>query len=255
MKKIWITALDKDKQPVEQLLSTARKYGLSADGHFFEDQLEKMAWAGASEKLSDPGISLWIIAGSAASLTKSVRYGLTLTLLAAQRSRPDLSTLWIDTAGGLEQTDLPGVFADTQLLPISHTSLGAKLAAMANMPAKNEKSLFRLCVHANPGIGVWFEIGPGNGMQWSGVVLGTSGGEIKCHGVGDRGKLPEKCVLEYPLKGMEIEAGDERYISWGIKNVLSHEDSYYVKVDGTVQSLIFGELPSGSEADLHVLNI
>ncbi len=247
--------MEKDRQPVEQLLSTARKYGLSADGHFFEDQPEKMAWTAASKRLSDTDISLWIITGSAETLTQSVRYGLTLTLLSAQRSRPDLPTLWINTAGDLKQTDLPGIFADTQLLPMSHTSLGAKLAAMANMPAKNRKSLFRLCVHANPGIGVWFEVGPGDAMKWSGVVLGTSGGDIKCHGMGEKGKLPERCVLEYPLKGMEIESGEEKYISWGIKNALSPQDSYYVKVDGTVKSLIFGEMPSGSEADLHVLKI
>lgn len=39
---------------------------------------------------------------------------------------------------------------------------------MANIPRHEKGSPYRLQVHANPGFGVWFEVGPGEGEEWSG---------------------------------------------------------------------------------------
>ncbi len=98
-------------------------------------------------------------------------------------------------------------------------------------------------------------MGPATGAQWSGALFGQNQAEIKAHGVGTRGRIPEKCVLEYPIKGVKLEAGEDTYTAWGIKNMLTEQDSYYIKVEGTVRSILFGELPEGDQADLHILKI
>ncbi len=255
MKNLWITALEKDPQCVQQLIATAGKYGLGADGHFWQDELAKMAWLAIKEQLLDKKISLWIIVGKEDDLTPDMRYGLTLLRLALQLDRPALPILWLDSAGKMDKTYLPGIFVDTPFMAAESPTLGAKFAALANIPLRQLASPYRLQVHANPGFGVWFEVGPGAGEEWAGGLFGVNQGEIKSHGVGERGRIPEKCVLNYPLQGMELQSGDDSYLAWGVKNPLGEEDSYFVKVDGPVHSILFGEFPEGEAADLHILKM
>lgn len=40
---IWITSLIKEKNIVGPLLKLSKQYGLEAQGHFWTDELEKMA--------------------------------------------------------------------------------------------------------------------------------------------------------------------------------------------------------------------
>ncbi len=154
MKNLWITALEKDEKLVQQLIALAGKYGLGADGHFWQDDLAKMAWLPVKQQLLDKNVSLWIITGQETSLSPDVRYGLTLLFLAVQLERPDLPVLWLDSSDKMEPDSLPGVFADTPFMAAGSPTLGAKLAAMANMPVQQHDSQYRLQVHANPGFGV-----------------------------------------------------------------------------------------------------
>jgi hypothetical protein len=126
---------------------------------------------------------------------------------------------------------------------------------MANMPAGKSVYPYRLFVHANPGLGVWFEVGPSENISWTGALFGIHEGEIKAMGFGPAGELPDKCVLEYPLRGVQLEAGDTQFLAWGARNVLTDEKSAYFKVDGVPRGLLFGELPEGEEADLHRLAV
>ncbi|WP_035245751.1 hypothetical protein [Desulfogranum mediterraneum] len=255
MKKIWITAIEKEQQQVQSLLTTAAQYGLEAKGHFWEDDLKKMAWLAVSDQLQERGITLWVIVVDEAALGPGVRYGLSLLTIVVQQKRPELPILVVDSSGKMKRDVLPGIFADIPMVTADSHSLGAKFAAMANMPAKKQEQAYRLRLHANPGFGIWFEVGPGTGEQWQGGLLGLNGGTITAHGVGPAGRLPERSVLEYPLQGMELSCGGERFTAWGVENVLAEEDSYYLKVEGAVSSFIFGELPQGDAPELHLLKI
>ncbi len=255
MKSIWITALQEDKKLVQSLMQLAGKYGLGADGSFWQDDLAKMAWMPVKEKLKDSSVSLWVIAGDETALTAEVRYGLTLLMMSVKQEKPELSVLWVDSSAKLEKMMLPTIFAETTLLPANSTSIGVKFAAMANMPAKKGSHPFRLQLHANPGFGVWFEVGPVALIEWGGVIFGVSEGEIKAHGVGVAGQIPERCVLEYPSKGIELQSEEKKYIAWAVQNKLDENSSYFVKIDGTPQAILFGELPKDDVADLHILNI
>lgn len=255
MKSIWITAFQDDNGLVQNLMQLAGKYGLGADGSFWQDDLAKMMWMSVREKLKDKSISLWVIAGNEQVLTPEVRYGLTLLMLSIKQEKPELPVLWIDSSSKMERTLLPSIFADTPFLAADSTSIGAKFAAMANMPAKNKAHPFRLKLYANPAFGIWLETGPVSGTEWKGTILGLDEGEIKAHGVGSAGQLPDKCMLEYPSEGIELQSGETSYIAWAVQNSIGESSSYFVKIDGIPKAILFGELPQGEEADLHILKI
>ena len=51
MKGVWVTALGRHEERVKETLSMLKKYALDANGHFWEGDLEKMAWSGPKEQL------------------------------------------------------------------------------------------------------------------------------------------------------------------------------------------------------------
>ncbi|MCI5166313.1 MAG: hypothetical protein D3903_09500 [Candidatus Electrothrix sp. GM3_4] len=214
-----------------------------------------MGWIGVRDKLREKNIALWVIAGSVDDLLPETRYGLTLLCLSIRAERPDLSILWVDSDNQLRPDLLPGVFADVSLVGSNSRLLGAKLAAGANTPAKSLSSEYRLCVHANPGFGVWFEIGPMAEQDWPGAMFAINGGEVMAHGVGPAGTLPQKCVLEYPTQGMQLRLGEIEYTGWAVANRMDSESSYFVKVDGVPSGFLFGPLAEGDEAEVHVVSV
>lgn len=255
MKSLWITSLVKDQRVVKEIIHQAGKYGLEANGHFWEDDLKKMAWLAVKEKLRDKAVHLWVVLVSKDALTVDVRYALTLLTLAIQAERPELPILVIAPAEDMGKDDLPGVFADTPYITGCGSSAGVKFAALANMRAKQIQRPYYIAVHANPGFGVWLEVGPATGHEWAGVIVGVNQGEIKAHGYGERGRIPEKCVVEYPIKGMKLASGTTEYLAWGIQNKLTDSVSYFVKVDGVVVSCLYGPLPDDEQVDLHILRM
>ncbi len=255
MKSVWITALAKEQVSVIAITGTASQYGLAADGHFWKDDLKNMAWMGIREKLCEHDISLWVIAGKAEDLTPETCYGLTLLALSLRAERPELSILWVDTGDQLTPELLPTLLAGVPLIQADNAMLGAKLAANANMAATSVPAEYRLTVHANPGFGVWFEVGPSGEQEWPGAMFAVADGEIKAHGVGSTGALPEKCVLEYPMEGLKLNLGDTEYIGWAVSNGLDGDSSYYVKVDGIPTGFLFGPLTQDDNAEVHVVRI
>ena len=254
MKTLWITALAKEQVSAVTITGIAAQYGLNADGHFWSNDLKNMAWLGVRDRLRDTETSLWVIAGSAEDLLPEIRYGLTLLCLSIRTERPDLSILWVDSDNRLSPDLLPGVFADVPVVASNSRLLGAKLATGANTSVKPVAE-YRLSVHANPGFGVWFEIGPAAGQNWAGALFAVSGGEIRAHGVGPANILPQRCVLEYPVQGMQLRLGEVEYTGWAVANTLNAETSYFVKVEGVPSGFLFGPQAEGDEAEVRVVSI
>ena len=255
MKNIWMTALAKEQVSAVTITGIAAQYGLNADGHFWSNDLKNMAWTAVRDKLREKDISLWVIAGGADDLLPETRYGLTLLCLSIRAERPDLSILWVDTDNQLSSDALPGAFADVPLVGSNSRLLGAKLAAGANTVAKPSSVEYRLGVHANPGFGVWFEVGPVAAQEWSGAMFAVTGGEVMAHGVGPAGTLPQKCVLEYPMQGMQLKLGEAEYTGWSVANTLDGDSSYFVKVDGVPSGFLFGPATEGDEAEVYVVSV
>jgi len=255
MKKIWITSLARDEKAVAGVLGLARSYGLEADGHFWTDDLSHMAWLAPKEPLASPETSLWVILGSGKEMTApSVRYGLSLLALSVQGDKgAGFPVLWLDTDKGLSAEVLPTPLQGADIVAAAEPSLGAKLVAKANVPPHAVFADYRLAVHANPGFGVWFEVGPGKGLAWSGALLGVSGGAVDAHGVGPSGAIPQKAVLRYPVKGLTLALNDREYTAWAVQNDLDDTQSYYARVQETLTGLLFGPYTQDDEADVHVL--
>ena len=113
---------------------------------------------------------------------------------------------------------------------------------------------YRLDVYGNPQTGQWLEVGPTD-ASWNGALLGVAGAEIAFHAVGPNGSLPSKSVLNYPMEGLKLNLGDKEYVAWAVQNELDDETSYFTKIDGFPESVLFGPYSSEDETEVHVVQL
>jgi len=254
-KSVFISILEKDEAKGKGLFQTVTRYGLSVNGHFWSDNLEKMEWAGPIPEMAKPEVGVWLIKGSKASWENpDIRFGLSLLASAVQARRGvGFPILCICDDGDLDTDALPTALRSAET--VDEAKLGAKLAAKANMPIKKIELEYRFDLYPLPSLGLWLEIGPGVGQGWKGALLAVSGGEIQAHGVGPAGRLPDACVLNYPMKGLKLELGGTEYLGWAVKNELGEDESYFVKVAGSPDKLLIGEMSEGDDAALFSLNL
>ncbi len=257
MKRVWITALDKEQEEVQKLMLLLKKYGLGAEGHFWVDDLPRMAWDSALEMLLPKDVALWIVMGKAGRFaTPTIRQGLSLLALSVQHRRGvGFPMLLVPTEGQLDATKLPTPFKGADILPSSLAGFGPKVVALVNRPVPSIGAGYRLNIHALHGIGLWFEVGPAkDGLEWPGAMFGVRGAEIDFHGVGPADGIPERTVLEYALKGMKLRLGDDEFNAWAAQNRLPGDSSYYVRVQGTPEKIVFGPFAEGDEAEVNTLS-
>ena len=254
-KSIFISILEKDEAKGKGLFQTVTRYGLGVNGHFWSDNLEKMEWAGPISEMEKPEVGVWLIKGGKASYENpEIRFGLGLLAVAVQARRGHgFPIICICDDGDLDPASLPTLLRGAEV--VDEAKLGAKLAAKVNMPIKKVDAEYRFDLYPMPSLGLWIEVGPAPGHTWKGALLGVSDGDIGAHGVGEAGQLPEKCVLNYPMKGLKMEMSGKDFIGWAVKNELGENESYFVKVAGTPGAMIFGEFPDGDDAEFYSLEL
>ncbi len=254
-KKIWISAFDCTQETVQAVMAKLQGYGFAVDGHFFTDDLEKMAWAAPRKQLIDTSISMWVILASAKNFQQSsFRYGITMLGLAVQAKRGKQFPVIILQTGEdtIEPESLPTPFAGAKIFPLTAETYGAKLTAIAHTPVQPITMEYRLDVYGITNVGQWFEIGPSE-ESWQGAIFGVNGGEIKLHAVGTAGQLPEKTVLNYPQQGLEITLADQTFTAWGVQNVIDSSSSYYLKIEGTPEEIMFCPYSSEEETEAFII--
>jgi len=259
MKTFWLTSLEPSQSIVNDLMSKMKPYGIEIKGHFWEDELKKMPWMAAREDLTDPKISFWAILGSEEELLNpNLRYGLSLLAIIVQAKRGvNFPVVILQTHGSLVSTDqLPTPLKGADIFLSSDSGLGAKLVAKAHQTSKQISHEYFIDIYGNEQIGQWFEIRPFSSI-WPGAMFGVFGGKIAFHGVGPSGKLPSKSVLNYPMKGLRLNLREKEYIAWAVQNELNAETSYFVKIDGFPESILFGSYSTeeSDEADVHVIEL
>ncbi|KPK96116.1 hypothetical protein AMJ80_01750 [bacterium SM23_31] len=257
MKKIWVTALEHDEKQVQVVLGTIRNYGMDCGGHFWTDDPKNMSWLEPKDTLVDKETALWVLTGSQKNLEKdSVRFGLALLALTVQAKKGyGFPILFVDTEGDVNSDGLPTPLKGVDLISIGSASLGAKMVAKVNTPVKKIDTEYRIDIHANRSFGLWFEVGPYLDKVWHGALLGVYGGGIDFHGVGEAGKLPQKAVLEYPMKGLKLQLGEREYEAWAVQNNLDENHSYYVRVKDMPGSIIFGPYTAEEEAEVNIIDL
>jgi len=257
MKTIWISSLVSSKEEIQNLMSLFKPYGIEVNGHYWEDDLEKMAWIKGRDELLDPKVSLWLILTSPKELAvPTLRYGLSLLSLTVQAQRgPAFPTLILLTASlDSDAMSFPTPLKGVDWLTLSDPALAAKIVAKVHAPAHEVPAEYRLDVYGNPQIGQWFEVGPSEN-PWLGAMFGVEGAKISFHAVGPKGRLPSRSTLNYPVKDMEVTLGDKKYVVWAVQNELEPKDSYFLKVEGFPDSVIFGPHSSEEEAEVYVVQL
>jgi len=257
MKKVWVTALVRDEEKIGKLMGSLKQYGLAADGHFWVDDLKHMAWQAPAEELVKTDVALWIVVGSAADVkTSSVGFGLSLLAMKVFAEKGQGFPVIFASVGDVPADfDPPTLLKGAEIIPLSSASLGVKAVSFANTPLKKVEQEYNLNVHGLPGVGLWLEAGPAGSFEWQGAMFGVHGGEIDFHGVGPANGVPERAVLEYAQKGLKIQLGDDEFTAWAVQNRLDPGTSYYVRVQGTPDKLLFGPYAQTEEAEVHVVKM
>ena len=256
-KKIWITSLETSEPEVQKIIASLKKYGLDVDGHFWEDDLRKMAWCGPRKDLLGSSINMWIIHGTAETFARpSIIYGLSLLTLSIQARRGINFPIVIlqEGAASIDSGSLPVFFADCKIHPVASAIYGAKIVADLHKTYELVFPPYRLDAYGIPQVGQWFEIGPREG-EWEGAIFGIVGETILLHAVGPAGQLPEKSVLNYAQKGLEIKFGDKEFSGWAVQNKIDEKTSYYVKVDGHPETIMFCPYSQDDDTEAYVIDL
>ena len=259
-KKIWITALTLESQKqLEALATTMSTYGLLVDGHFWDDNLADMAWAGAREGLKDEDVKVWLILATPEELAKpSVRFGLSLLTIATQQVRGNGFPILVASDGAvIDPATLPTPLAGAVAVDAGDPTIGAKLVAAANIPAPKVEPEYRLKVYAMAQLGLWFEVGPARGEPWAGAIFGVTGEHtaVDVHGVGPKDTLPKTATLNYPMKDLKLELNETEYVAWAVRNAFDPDDSYFVRIQGHPDAMVFGELGDSDAPELFVVKM
>jgi hypothetical protein len=257
MKTIWVTSVGPSQDPVKKLMSQMKTYGLEVQGHFWKDDLKKMVWMAAREDLIDSKISMWGILGSIDEiLAPDNLFGLSLLAISTQAQRGLQFPIMILQTGGesISPDQLGTPLQTAEVLSASDAGLGAKLVAKVHQPAKPVSAEYHLDIYGNEQIGQWFEVRPAS-SNWPGVLFGAAGAEIGFHAVGPSASLPAKTVLNYPMEGLKLEMAGKEYTAWAARNELDVKTSYYVKVEGYPESIVFGPYVTEEAADVFVVRL
>lgn len=252
---ILLTLLEEDPGLARTLAAEFTRLGADCSAHFWFGTTDALALSSLIPEVCNPGLSAWVIAGTAASLAqKDIRQGLSLAALAAQaarrKSQAGALPVVLSPSSALSG-DLPTPLACADIVS---RGLGARTIARIHGRNTLPACDYRLDVHALPGLGLWLEVGPAQ-EQWDGVLLGAAPCEPDAHGVGQAGMIPERCTLHHPSRGLKLALGEKEFTAWGTENILSAADSYFVRLTGLPETLVFGAFPKEDDADLYVLNL
>ncbi len=257
MQPIWLTSLGISGKTVAKLIAGLETYGLETTGNIWLDDLKSMAWISGLEALIDKKPALWLILGKAEDFSKpSIRYGLSLLTIAVHAKRGPVFPIIILQSGEntIKSDKLPTPLESIDILKALDTSLGAKLVAKIHAVTKPKDIYYHIDIHGNQQVGQWFEVRPQH-ERWPGVIFGVCGADISFQAVGTTGKLPEKSVLEHPLRGMKITHGKKEFTAWAVQNEINPETAYYAQVAGFPDTIIFGPYTEGAGADMYMVQL
>lgn len=245
MKNIWISALGSRDQSVPRVAAAKaalHAYGLGAAGHFWNDANDKLAWRAALEALQEARSDLWLILADGEAMARpAIRYGLSLLAASLRHFRGHafpIVLLWPGQVPAEEER--PPLLRAASELNGSNGAWPAQVVAKAHRGTPAPAPDYRLNILGDERLGQWFEIGPREG-EWSGAIFAIAGPDaaIDFHAVGPTGGLPQKTVLEFAQQGLRLTAGERDFTAWAVRNRLDTDTSYYVRVTGCPEAILF----------------
>jgi hypothetical protein len=226
------------------------------DGHFWEDDLEKMAWMKPRSNILEQNVAMWAILGSQEEFENpSIRYGLS-ALCATVQAKKGLNfpvALFL-TLGDIDTSTMPTPLRAAEVYHVGDATAGAKIVAKVHGSSRPISTDYRFDVYGNAQIGQWFEVGPTSG-SWEGAMFGVDEGEITFQAVGPKDRLPSTSTLNYPMKGLKLSLGDKEYTAWAVKNPIDANTSYFVKVEGSPATIVFGSFSESDATEVFVYQL
>lgn len=257
-RKIWLTVLGDAAPQANAYAQALGKVGLDVVGAKWNDDAQQFPWSVLGVELSaGEKPDAWVVIAPAPALSsKPDRYTLSLAAAVAEDLRGAPLPMFVAGVGVVPKLEElpPGLRAAT-LLNARESSWTAKvIAGLARTRAVSAQD-YRFSALGFPGLGQWFEVGPRKEI-WQGAMFGVPADvEITHHGVGKRSHLPERCVLNYPIAGMTVEVGGEPYTAWAVQNPISPDESYFIRVIGMPEKVIFGGHPGTDQSEVNVVSL
>lgn len=252
---VLLTLLEENPALARTLGEELARLGADCRAHFWTHGQDVQALAPLLTEVCQPDHGAWLITGEARTFARpDMLRGLALAALAARATRQQTGGAALPILLAPSGGDLPPLPTPLQDADIVVRGIGAKTIARLFTPGTAGTPPYRLALHARPGLGLWLECGPSDD-PWEGVLLGASGCAPDAHGVGPAGVIPHRCTLHHPLQGVRLTAGGREFTAWGTGNHLSPAESYFVRLDGLPDALVFGPLPGEDAAELFVLSL
>ncbi|MCL1985378.1 MAG: hypothetical protein FWG59_02895 [Betaproteobacteria bacterium] len=207
---------------------------------------DQRGWMQLGPVLDDPAVQAWVIAGNPEDFTPELRCQISLLSLSLRREHALNTAVVLREQGAFQ--DFPphmklSVFAPGQ-------AFAGKLMAARYVKMKTSSPLpLHMASHLDPLIGLWLEIGPQIGDCWPGCMVGLLSAEITAFGIGARGCIPQKSVLEYPQYGIRGNWGEHPFNACAARNALDAETSCYIRVEGWPHAVFVTRYPDEEDAD------
>lgn len=254
----WIIGIG-DVEPVAQIVAAQLKpYGLTIKGQKWPVG-EKQPWLASAQEAAGAGGQVVIVVASTKDYNNpSLRgeLGLFRIMLQTFLKQPVSGFVILTDPTNTLDTSPPiggmNILEDWEV--VSGTTWPAKVIARLHAPRKLTWPI-KIEMIAQENLGVWLSINPKPGSTMKGCMVGVSGNnaDISFHAVGPAGKLPERSINEFELKGIEFEFNDLQFKAWALQNTLTSEDAYYVRLEGAPNVIAVGQLPEGEIEDLSLL--
>lgn len=251
----WLIGVGSVDAAAQLAASQLRGYGVNLQGQKWPVG-EKQAWLASAQEAAGAGARLILIVATPEDYQKpELRRELALFRLFLQtlvKSPVDGLLILTDPAKAQAmQTDLPGTALLGDFEIVQGAGWQAKAVARLHAPRK-PKWPVRFGLYAQEKLGVWLEVKPQPLETTTGCLVGVSGNEsnISFHAVGEAGRLPEKSVNEYEMKGIEFESAGQKFKAWALQNTFTASQAYYVRLEGEPDVLAIGTLPGGELSDV-----
>ncbi|MDD2966931.1 MAG: hypothetical protein PHN64_05520 [Desulfovibrionaceae bacterium] len=252
-KKILLTIIDAERETALALGQHCQRLKMDVRAHAWQGG--EAGLCGLLQALICDGHDLWLIAGRKKTLDlPEVRKSLALAALgatAALASKGQSLPIVIAPTGGMPKP-LPDPLRHAVLAPTATTD--AIMASLRQPPAPAPLPC-RLAVHCPPRMGLWLEAGPLN-EEWQGALCGLSGvASPLAHAVSTADRLLEQREMQEPMQGLHFSTAMGEFTAWGVKNTLSPQLSYFVRMHGLPDALLVGALPQAGAPDLTCLSL
>ena len=257
----WLIAWGEGVDPAAQLVAAAaRQYGLAVKGQHWPEK-EKQGWLASAKEAADANaaVILLVVPHAVYAQTEN-RRALALFRLLLQSllgRQVDGVVLLQGAAPSDPPTALTGVGVLDDWMAVGPADKWvARAVARAHAPSKSALPV-RLTAYAEERLGVWLELRPNTTKTLEGFIAGVSGAgaDITFHAVGPSGRLPDRSVNEYELRGVKFDTLGWSFNAWGLQNSIAPEQSYFMRLEGEPDVLAFGELPGGEILELDFVRL